>query len=97
MVGAEEPNSPHNSSFERYRGSFAGLSLLQRVHNLCRHVSATKNNADAKALQDLQDDFIHAFDFASPDSDSSISLDAVVMLPAKDSFDRAIDVVVNQA
>lgn len=89
MVGADE----HPPS-ERYRGSFAGLSLLKRVHNLCKHVSAKKKNSGIEALQD---DFIHAFDFASPVSDSSISWDAFVMLPSRDSFNRAIDIVIDQA
>ena len=94
MVGATEEYSPRSGSFERYRGSFAGLSLLRRVQNLCKHVSATRRNTDADALQE---DFIQAFDFASPDSDSSIPWNAFVMLPSKESFDRAIDVVSNQA
>lgn len=94
MVGTGDHDSPHMSPFERYRGNFAGLSLLRRVHNLCKHVSATRNNSVAEALQD---DFIHAFDFDSPDSESSISWDAFVMLPSKDSVDRAIDIVVNEA
>jgi hypothetical protein len=89
MVGADEQDSS-----EKYRGSFAGLSLLKRVHNLCKHVSANRKNSDVEALQD---DFTHAFDFASPVSDSSISWDAFVMLPSRDSFNRAIDVVVDQA
>lgn len=89
MVGADE-----HASSGRYRGSFAGLSLLRRVHNLCKHVSATRKNSD---VETLQDDFIHAFDFASPVSDSSISWDAFVMLPSRDSFNRAIDIVVDQA
>ena len=97
MVGTGEHDSPHTDSFERYRGSFAGLSLLRRVHNLCMqraHASTARKNSDAEALQD---DFIHAFDFASPDSESSIPWDAFVMLPSRDSVDRAIDIVVNQA
>ena len=94
MVGAGEYESSHTSSSERYRGSFAGLSLLQRVHNLCRHVSAARKNSDVGALQD---DFIHAFDFASPDSDSTIPLEAFALLPPRESFDRAIDIVVDLA
>lgn len=89
MVGADE-----RASSERYRGSFAGLSLLKRVHNLCKHVSANRKNSDVEAMQD---DFIHAFDFASPVTDSSISADAFVMLPSRDNFSRAIDIVVDQA
>ena len=89
MVGADE-----HASSEQYRGSFAGLSLLKRVHNLCKHVSATRKNSGVEALQD---DFIHAFDFASPVSDSSLSADAFVMLPSRDNFSRAIDIVVDQA
>lgn len=91
MVGADEQEPP----FEKYRGSFAGLSLLKRVHNLCKHVSATRRkNSDVTALQD---DFMNAFDFASPDSDSSLSWDAFVMLPSRDNFNRSIDIVVDQA
>ena len=89
MVGADEQDSSG-----KYRGSFAGLSLLKRVHNLCKHISATRKNSD---VETMQDDFTHAFDFASPVADSSLSWDAFVMLPSRDSFDRAIDIVVNQA
>jgi hypothetical protein len=94
MVGAGEYDSPHASSFERYRGSFAGLSLLRRVHNLCKHASANRKNPDVEALQD---DFIHGFDFVSPTNDSAIPWDAFAMLPSKTSLDRAIDVVVSQS
>ncbi|KAK3714464.1 Gypsy retrotransposon integrase-like protein 1 [Vermiconidia calcicola] len=94
MVGAGEHDSPHTSSFERYRGSFAGLSLLRRVHNLCKDVSTSQKYSDSEALQD---DFIHAFDFASPNSDSSVPWEAYVMLPSRTNFDHAIDTVVNQA
>lgn len=89
MVGADE-----RASSERYRGSFAGLSLLKRVHNLCKHVSATRKNS---VVDSLQDDFSHAFDFQSPVSDSSLSADAFVMLPSRDNFNRAIEIVVDQA
>jgi hypothetical protein len=89
MVGADEQDSSG-----KYRGSFAGLSLLKRVHNLCKHISASRKNSD---VETLQDDFTHAFDFASPIADSSLSWDAFVMLPSRDSFDRAIDIVVDQA
>jgi hypothetical protein len=89
MVGADE-----HASSEQYRGSFAGLSLLKRVHNLCKRISASRKNS---VVESLQDDFIHAFDFASPVSDSSLSADAFVMLPSRDSFSRAIDIVVDQA
>ncbi|KAK5168206.1 Gypsy retrotransposon integrase-like protein 1 [Saxophila tyrrhenica] len=94
MVGAGEYDSPHASSFERYRGSFAGLSLLRRVHDLCKDASASRKNSE---VETLQDDFIHAFDFDSPENDSSIPWDAFAMLPSRANFDRAIDVVVNQA
>ncbi len=87
MVGADE------SSFEGHRGSFAGLSLLQRMHNLCRHVSASKKQSDAEVLQD---DFISAFDFASSESDSTIPPDAYALLPPKAGFERAMDTVLSQ-
>ena len=91
MVGTGEHDPSHTSSFRKYRGSFAGLSLLDRVQNLCKHVSATKNS-------DVESDFIQTFDFASPEkSDSSIPWDAFVMLPSRSTIDRAIDTVVNQA
>lgn len=94
MVGAGEYDSPHASSFERYRGSFAGLSLLERVQNLCIHASANRKNPN---VETVQDEFIHAFDFASPDNESSIPWDAFAMLPSRANFDRAIDIVVDQA
>jgi hypothetical protein len=94
MVSAGEYDSPHTSSFERYRGSFAGLSLLRRVHNLCKDVSARRKNSDVEALQD---DFIHAFDFASPNNDSAIPWDSFAMLPPRANLHQAIDIVVNQA
>lgn len=94
MVGTGESDSPYSGSSERYRGSFAGLALLQRVHNLCRTVSAKRKHSDAGAVQD---DFVHAFDFGSPDADSTIPWEAFALLPPKYSFDRAADIVVTQA
>ena len=93
MIGAGENDSPHPGSTERYWGSFAGLSLLQRVHNLCRHVSSNRKNHHGNTLQD---DFIHAFDFASPDPNSTIPLEAFALLPPRQAFDRAIEVVMNE-
>lgn len=94
MVGAGEYDKNQTSNFERYRGSFAGLSLLRRVQNLCKHVSGVRKGSDAEPLSD---DFISAFDFGSQDLDLVVPYEAFAMLPSRVEMDHAIDVVVNQA
>ena len=79
---------------EHYRGSFAGLSLLKRVHNLCRRVSGMQIDPNGEMIRD---DFAHAFDVQPPGSDSTIPWEAFALLPPKDSVDQAIDVVIRQA
>lgn len=94
MVGAGEYDKNQTSNAERYRGSFAGLSLLRRVHNLCKHVSGVRKNGDPEPSQD---DFISAFDFGSQDLDLVVPYEAFAMLPSRAEMDHAIDIVVNQA
>lgn len=94
MVGAGEYDKNQASNAERYRGSFAGLSLLRRVHNLCKHVSGMRKNSEADPLQD---DFISAFDFGTQDLDLVVPYEAFAMLPSRVEMDHAIDIVVNQA
>lgn len=96
MVGAGEYDQSQVNHAERYRGSFAGLSLLRRVHNLCKHVSGgMQKNADS--AETLQDDFISAFDFGAQDLDLVVPYEAFAMLPSRIEMDQAIDIVVNQA
>lgn len=94
MIGARENDLFNARSLEHYRGSFAGLSLLQRVQNLCRHLSGMSRSP---ATEELEDDFVRAFDFTPPSSRSTVSLETVPLLPLPDNMDHAIDVVVNQA
>lgn len=99
MVGADESFPLENGSFDSHRGSFAGLSLLQRMQNLCRIASRRKSDAERRRSDDTvsQDDFISAFDYASFESDSVIPPEAFSILPSKGAFDRAIEVVVTQS
>jgi hypothetical protein len=94
MVGAREDNPANARSLEHYRGSFAGLSLLQRVQNLCRHLSGMPRSP---TTEELEDDFVRAFDFTPPSLSSTNSWGAFPLLPLPESMDHAIDVVVNQA
>lgn len=80
--------------WDSHRGSFAGLSILRRVHDLCRSVSGLQQD---KAADQLEDDLTHAFDIAPPDADSTISWEAFVLLPPRDKLDHAVEVVVDQA
>ena len=63
MVGVGEDNLVNARSLEHYRGGFAGLSMLQRVQNLCRHLSGIPRIA---TTEELEDDFVRAFDFMPP-------------------------------
>lgn len=94
MVGAGEYDKNQTSNAERYRGSFAGLSLLRRVHNLCKHVSGAPKTSEAETWQD---DFVSAFDFGAQDQDLAVPYEAFAMLPSRAEMDHAIDIVVNQA
>lgn len=96
MVGTGEYDKNQTSNVERYRGSFAGLSLLRRVHNLCKHVSG-KHVSGISEAETLQDDLVSAFDFGSQDLDLVVPYEAFAMLPSRAEMDHAIDVVVNQA
>jgi len=107
MVDVNEKNRPANTPgssngatvWDSHRGSFAGLSLLRRVHNLCRHVSGQQqqdNGTGGDPLED-EDDLTHAFDIAPPDADSSLSWEAFALLPAKDKVEQAIDIVIDSA
>lgn len=107
MVDVNEKTRPMNTPgsgngtnvWDSHRGSFAGLSLLRRVHNLCRSVSGLSQNEQPQGTSGdpFEDDLTHAFDIAPPDADSTISWEAFALLPNRDKIDHAIDVVVNQA
>jgi hypothetical protein len=94
MVGAREDNLVNPRSLEHYRGGFAGLSLLQRVQNLCRHLSGTPRSP---TTEELEDDIVRAFDFTPPSLWSTNSWSALPLLPMPESMEHAIDVVANQA
>ena len=93
MIRAREEDMDEARSLEHYRGSFAGLSLLQRVQNLCRCLSGMPRSP---AAEDVEDDFVHAFDFTPPRLWSTI-WDTFPLLPPPEDLNHAIDVVVNQA
>ncbi|KAI7228304.1 hypothetical protein KC330_g7982 [Hortaea werneckii] len=105
MVDVNERTRPMNTPgsgngtnvWDSHRGSFAGLSLLRRVHNLCRSVSGLNQNEQASPGDPFEDDLTHAFDIAPPDADSTISWEAFALLPSREKIEHAIDVVVNQA
>ena len=94
MVGADETSPLDTGSSEAHRGSFAGLSLLQRMENLCKDVIASKKQSDAEALQH---DFVSAFDVTTEEPDSTIPPFAYELLPPRSNFTHAIDVVMTQA
>lgn len=78
----------------QYRGSFSGLSLLQRLHSLCRSVSGLRQGSNDDAASD---DIVHAFDGQLPDELSPTSLNAFALLPNKERMCQYIDVVVKEA
>jgi hypothetical protein len=94
MIGAGEDDLLGATSMGHYRGSFAGLNLLQRVQNLCRHLTGKARNP---TIDERGDDFVHAFDFPPPSSRSTVPWETLPLLPLPESMDHAIDVVVNQA
>jgi len=75
-------------------GDYGGLSLLRRVHKLCKHVSGMKLDGD----NDLpNDDLSASFEVAPPDTDLSISWETFALLPSRESVTKAIDIVVDEA
>ena len=94
MVGAREGDQTCAHSLEYYRGRFAGLSLLQRVQNLCRYLSGISRSP---GTEQAEDQFVHAFNFLPPSCRPTVSLEAFHLLPSPEVMDYAIDVVVNQA
>lgn len=94
MVGAREDDLVNERSLEQYRPNFAGLSLLQRVQNLCRHVSGMPWSP---TTVELQDDLVRAFDSKTPSLWLTTSCEAFPLLPLPENMDYAIDVVINRA
>ena len=94
MVGAREGDRTCANSLEYYRGRFAGLSLLQRVQNLCRYLSGISRSP---FTEEAEDQFVHAFNFLPPSCRPTVSLEACPLVPPPEVMDYAIDVVVNQA
>lgn len=78
----------------QYWGSFSGLSLLQRLHGLCRSVSGLRQVSDGDAAGD---DIVHAFDGQLPDESSPMSLNAFALLPNKERMCHYIDIVLKEA
>ncbi|KAK0925842.1 Gypsy retrotransposon integrase-like protein 1 [Friedmanniomyces endolithicus] len=75
-------------------GDYGGLSLLRRVHKLCKHVSGMKLDGDI----DLPNhDLSASFEVAPPDTDPSISWETFALLPSCESVTKAIDIVVDEA
>lgn len=77
---------------------FGGLSLLRRVHRLCKHVSGSQQDGQPRAQDGGGgEDLVDAFDVSPPESDSPISWEAFALLPCRKTVETAIDIVLNQA
>ncbi|KAK1060962.1 Gypsy retrotransposon integrase-like protein 1 [Friedmanniomyces endolithicus] len=74
--------------------AFGGLSLLKRVHKLCKHVSRQKQDGENQ-LED--DDLSMGFEVAPPESDGSTSWEAFALLPDRPTIDRAIEILGSEA
>ncbi|KAK0860523.1 Gypsy retrotransposon integrase-like protein 1 [Friedmanniomyces endolithicus] len=74
--------------------AFGGLSLLKRVHKLCKHVSRQKQ--DGENYLD-EDDLSMGFEVAPPESDGSTSWEAFALLPDRPTIDRAIEILASEA
>lgn len=93
MVKIDDVDSA-DSDMKQYWGSFSGLSLLQRMHNLCRHVSGLRQVSDGDAAGD---DIVHAFDGRLPDEFTPLSFNAFSLLPDKARLRFYIDIVMKDA
>ncbi|KAL1306511.1 hypothetical protein AAFC00_005205 [Neodothiora populina] len=91
MGGTSENES---SSEERYWGHFGGLSLLQRMRKLCSSVAGMHQSSQGDSVED---DFVSAFDSASPANGSSGSWDAFAILPSRDRLMECINITLEQA
>ncbi|KAK0303658.1 Gypsy retrotransposon integrase-like protein 1 [Friedmanniomyces endolithicus] len=74
--------------------AFGGLSLLKRVHKLCKHVSRQKQDGE-RYLE--EDDLSMGFEVAPPESDGSTSWEAFALLPDRPTIDRAIEILASEA
>ncbi|KAK1074645.1 Gypsy retrotransposon integrase-like protein 1 [Friedmanniomyces endolithicus] len=74
--------------------AFGGLSLLKRVHKLCKHVSRQKQDGES---QFEDDDLSMGFEVAPPESDGSTSWEAFALLPDRPTIDRAIEILASEA
>lgn len=90
MVGSRDHDRDKEASPAPYRGSFAGLSLLQRVQGLCRQFSGLPRSSNTKALEER---FVRAFDLTP----TKTSCEEIFLLPQLAEMTRSIDVVLNQA
>ena len=83
------------NSTELHPGDFGGLSLLRRVHKLCKHVSGIRNDEGGGTLP--TDDLSSSFAVAPPEADSPISWEAFALLPRRETVDQAIETVIHEA
>lgn len=90
MVGTHDNVHDKETSPQQYRGSFAGLRLLQRVQGLCRQISGLPRSSNTEALEER---FVRAFDLTP----TNTSCEGILLLPQPAEMTRAIDVVLNQA
>lgn len=90
MVGSRDNDRDTEASPAQYRGSFAGLSLLQRVQGLCRQFCGLPRSSNTEALEER---FVRAFDLTP----TKTSCEGILLLPQLAEMTRSIDVVLNQA
>lgn len=96
MVGVGNEDSPVWRDVPRgYWGHFAGLSLLQRMRKLCTQVAGL--HCKSQEGDSIEDDFVHAFDSASPPDANIGSWDAFALLPPKERLLKYVDIATNQA
>ncbi|KAK0768372.1 Gypsy retrotransposon integrase-like protein 1 [Friedmanniomyces endolithicus] len=87
-------NDRRPSQMSLHPSDFGGLSLLRRVHKLCKHVSGIQLDS-SRSLSD--DDLSSAFEVAPPEMDSSISWEAFALLPQRETVDQCIEIVLYEA
>jgi len=94
MIPSQKPPSEHASK-ERYWGQFSGLSLLQRMRKLCSQVAGLHHSGHEG--DSIDDDFVQAFDSASPPEPSVTSWEAFALLPSQEKLMKCVDVALEQA
>ncbi|KAK5018571.1 Gypsy retrotransposon integrase-like protein 1 [Cryomyces antarcticus] len=94
MIPVSDSSPMPGEGLSAYRGRFAGLSLLERLRNLCSRLAG---QAEKRPADSSREDFVYAFDYPSPTSNPIEPSDGFAILPAKGTILQRVQIAFDQA